>query len=376
VVHRWIEAVRAHRPGEVDGPLVDMAAASPDTFGVVARALRATLEREFREPALRNHVRYRGALLHTDIALLLPEHAARLTQQFDDAAPFPLLGARQPRARPATGSVVLSIDGQYVVSDLESGHWSFASWILRGVTPHPSSDQFVRLWYRAVAATFLGQYRLGNARFHLERARAVLPRDPILLFYEGALHEALASPRFQSVPATTPGMGRELNLLSEDDELRAAERLLREALGQGAPPEARLRLGRVLGRLGKHGEAVTLLEPSLPPEADARLSYFRELFLGTEQGALGRADAACASLERAARLFPTAQAPLVAMSDVLRRSGDRKAALDALRRLQALPADPTGRTEPWWDYHRSYAEDARDQLAAVRAWVDSPQEAR
>jgi tetratricopeptide (TPR) repeat protein len=239
------------------------------------------------------------------------------------------------------------------------------------VTPHPSSDEFVRLWYRAVAATFLGEYRLGNGSLHLDRAREVLPRDPLLLFYAGAMHEAAASSRFQSVPATAPSMATELNLPPRDDELRMAERLLREAVKQGAPPEAQLRLGRIVGRLGKHAEAKDLIERTVVPGDDARLAYFRDLFLGTEEGALGRIEEARVCLERAARRFPTAQAPLIAMSDVFRRFGDRTAALDALRRLHALPPDTSARTDPWRDYHRSYAADAEDQLATVRAWVDT-----
>ena len=220
-----------------------------------------------------------------------------------------------------------------------------------------------------MAATFQSQYHLGSSAFHLERGRRVLPRDPILLFYAGAMYEALASPTFQSVPATAPGAFRGVDLPSEDDHLREAQRFLNEAVRAGAPLEAQLRLGRVQGRLGKHADAVRLLERTVPAAGDARLAYFRELLLGTEQGALGQVGAARASFDRAATLFPTAQAPLIAMSHLFRQSGDRTAALDAFRRLQALPADASERIDPWWDYYRSYAADAEDQLTAVRAWV-------
>jgi len=199
----------------------------------------------------------------------------------------------------------------------------------------------------------------------------VLPLDPILLFYAGAMHEALGSPRFQNVPATAPVPPSDVPLPSEDRQLHEAARFFREAVREGAPPEARLRLGRVLGRLGKHAEAVTVLEQTVVPTGDVRLAYFQALFLGTEQGVLGQVEPARASLERAATLRPTAQAPLIALSDMLRRSGDRAAALDAIRRIQALPANPAARDDPWWDYYRSYAADAEAQLAAVRAWVSA-----
>jgi hypothetical protein len=97
----------------------------------------------------------------------------------------------------------------------------------------------------------------------------------------------------------------------------------------------------------------------------------RSLFLGTELGATGKVDLARESFEHAVALFPTAQAPLIAMSDLYRHRGDRASALEAVHRLEALPPDTAKRTDPWWEYFHSYAADADDQLRAVRAWVDT-----
>lgn len=99
------------------------------------------------------------------------------------------------------------------------------------------------------------------------------------------------------------------------------------------------------------------------------MAYFRHLFLGTEYRALGKAEEASAAFERAAALYPTAQSPLIALIDSVRRAGNRAAAADLLRRLEALPRDAERRVDPWLDYYRSYADDAGQQLAAVRAWV-------
>jgi tetratricopeptide (TPR) repeat protein len=275
----------------------------------------------------------------------------------------------QPRYRREPNSLVHSIDGEYINTTKETAHWGFASRLLGGITPHAPSDEFVRAWYRAIAACFQEAYLLGNGTYHMERALGVLPRDPIIVFYAGAMHEALAAPAFQNIPTTVPGLARELNFPGEEEQLRLAERFLRVAVGVGAPAEARLRLARVVGRLGGHEEAVALLRQTLPPDGDVRFDYFRSLFLGTELGATGRVDLARESFEHAIALYPTAQAPLIAMSDLYRRRGDRESALDALRRLEALPADTAKRTDPWWDYFHSYADDAGDQLAAVRAWV-------
>jgi hypothetical protein len=385
VVHRWIEAARTHRPGEVDRALLDVAEMPAATLRAVFRELEKALRQELQgSPEGRNEVRQRGALLHSDLALLLPERAATL--QFKDIDVT--LGraaqdgvGRAPVRAPLDG-LVYSVDGEYAASRTESGHWPFASWLLAGVKPDPASDEFVRLWYRAVAAGFLDRHLFGNAAFHMRRARTVLPRDPVLLFYGGAMHEALASPRVQNVQhGTRPGgvenivMGQmvskpDTGLPSERDELQQAERGLREALKYDAPVEAKVRLGRVTGRLGRHAEAASLLEQVTPPAGDVRLRYFRELFLGTELAAVGRTGDARRAFERAATLCPGAQSPLVALGDVGRRSGDRAAALAALRRIEALPADEPERVDPWWDYYRSYAADAGRQLAAVRRWFD------
>jgi tetratricopeptide (TPR) repeat protein len=357
--YRWIAAVLSHHPGEVDRALVDMAAEPSGTFQVVMAGLDKALRQRFSvsDVSARNDIRRRGALLHTDLALLLPGQAAAFAWK---AAPQQF-GPRGGYLDADSNVLGYSVDGQHRTSNLESGHWPLASWLLAAVEPDSSSDEFVRFWYRAVAATFLSTSRFGNATYHLARGQKALPRDPVLLLYAGAMHEALASPRVQNVRVT----GNDLP--SEREHIHGAVRDLSDALKYGAPPEAQLRLGRVTGRLGRHADAVSALELCVPSAGDARLAYFRELFLGTEYGALGRIDEARASFERAAALFPTAQAPLIALSDVCRRSGDRAGALAALDRLAALPS---GRDDPWWTYYQSDAADAARQVKAVRAWVD------
>lgn len=380
VLRRWIAAVLTHHPGEIDQALQDVAAMPATTFKALIADLETTLRQDFRDRHARDDVRRRGALLHTDIALLLPDLAAAFKPS--DAVTPPrsseLDRMGRPVAKPATASLDYLVDGRYIASDVESGHWPFAAQLLAGIMD-ASSDEFVRLWYRAVAATFLREYRLGNATFHIQRAKEVLPRDPIMLFYAGALQETLASGRVrQSYAVPTQKLESTMGRFTVSDAeaptatnlLAAAERNFRDAVKYGAPAEAQLRLGRITGLLGKHAEAVNLLTGGAVPALDGRLAYLRELFLGTEYEALGRSEDAGAAFHRAAALSPTAQSPLIALSDLMRRSGNRAGAVDAVRRLEALPAEPSERADPWWDYHRSYAADASEQLAAVRSSVD------
>lgn len=381
---QWLHAVLHHRPGEIDDALRSVADMPTERFTTRAGDLDAILQSEFRTPAVRNGVRYRAALLHTDIALLLPDAAATLTAEEATAAltERPAFGSTMPPRRPRE-SLVYASDGEYLTQGTLSGHWVLASWLLARVKPDAASDGFVRLWYRGVAATFLSKYEFGSAMHHLTRAKAVLPRDPVLLLYSGALHAALAAPGFQNVYATQPltpfdprtGRFTALRPAAEHTAqvlLRTAELDLRNALKYGAAAEAAIRLGYVTARQGRHREAVKILAATDPPDENPALAYFHALFLGTEYGALGQIDDARAMLERAASLSPTAQTPLVAMGHALRHAGDRTAALEVLRRLAALPSDLAHRTDPWLDYHRSYAADAEEQLAAVRAAAARP----
>jgi tetratricopeptide (TPR) repeat protein len=322
---------------------------------------------------VRNDILRRGALVHTDIALLLPERAAEYLQSGDAKERFIYDAFEKPRIlyREDADALVFSADGEYLSTAVETAHWGTARSLLRGIYPHPSDDEFVRRWYRAVAAYFEDSYSLGNARYHLARALEELPHDPSILFYAGAMHEAYGSERIQSVLGTLPQpTAKQLKTASAADEWRLAERLLGDAVKAGAPIEASLRHARVLGQLGRHDEAVAILRTIQPVLTTSRLRYLGALFLGTEEGALARIAPARAAFERAASLFPTAQSPLVALAELDRRSGDRAAALAVVDRLQRLPLDPDSREDPWTHYFRSFAEDAPEQLAVVRGWVD------
>ena len=115
---------------------------------------------------------------------------------------------------------------------------------------------------------------------HLNAGLHLLPGDARLLFYAGALHEAFASP---SVQAASRALESRPNLRSEvgsvEAELELAERFFRQTLA--ADPrfaEARLRLGRVLGLLGRHEEAANELRRSIPQLETRSSSTTRSCF--------------------------------------------------------------------------------------------------
>ncbi len=361
IVLWWIEAVRGHQPGLVDESLRRVAARAPGDFAVVAEKLRGVLRARVADVEERNDILRRGAMLHTDVAILLPERAATFVRgpQYGYGPLF----TRDP------DTIFVSLDGELRGTTLDTAHWWMARLALHLIAPRPSVDPFVPCWYRAASAYMQLRYNLGSARFHLDDALELLPHDPVLLLYAGALHEAQASPPVQSMMFTDADLARRLDVPSPETEWRRAERLLRESASREGPAEATVRLGRVLGRLRRHEEAATVLRGVAPRLDERRLQFLCALFLGSEEGALGRAGPARESFERAAALCPTAQSPLVALADLGWRRGDRTLAREALVRLQRLPYNLLEREDPWQDYGRSLAFDAEVQMARVRASI-------
>ena len=124
---------------------------------------------------------------------------------------------------------------------------------------------------------------------------------------------------------------------SERVELHEAEGLFQRVLEpRPGYAEARMRHGRVLGGLAKHTEAASELRRVVTALTDPQQLYYAELFLGAEEAALGNREAARAAYDRAAELFPQAQSPLLALSEIARRSGDRNGALRPSTAVRAV----------------------------------------
>jgi tetratricopeptide (TPR) repeat protein len=225
----------------------------------------------------------------------------------------------------------------------------------------------VRQWYRATAAWM--QLREDHDKLHLDEARELFPADPDILFLSGCQHETYAGPQIQTAArsAVLP-TGVKLDIASDRGELREAEAMFRRALEvKPDHPEARMRHGHVLALLGRHADAVVELRRAAGELEDPQLLYYAELFLGAEEETLGNRDAAGAAYTHAAELSPRAQSPLLALSELARRYGDRPAALRAMERLFTLSGDDRSEhDDPWWWYYVAQARDADDLLDAMR----------
>jgi tetratricopeptide (TPR) repeat protein len=305
-----------------------------------------------------NYIVRRGALLHSDIGMLrLPTMDAA----FD----------ARPGNGPHNWRMEIS-DGQELALRQTAVHWEIARMLLDFVIPkgldrvEPRSDAMVLAWYRSTSAWM--QLHEDHNEMHLTRGLRIFPDDPGLLFLAACQKETFAGAAIQSaVESAALPAGVTVRVDSAQSELRDAERLFRRALEvKPSFAEARMRFGRVLGGLGRHAEAVVELRRAAAELAEPELSYYAHQFRGAEEEAMGNREAAQAAYERAAALFPHAQSPLLALSQLARRYGDRNGALRAVERLFALQDDPDhDRDDPWWTYYLVQARDADNLLSAL-----------
>jgi tetratricopeptide (TPR) repeat protein len=327
-------------------------AADPELRRLAGRVADARLHHDA------NYVLRRAALLHTDAVLLTPPPPDEPVSSAVSTTP--------QRVR------IQMVDGQELGVRQTPVHWEIARMVLDYVQPAgidrpaPSKDAMVRQWYRATAAWM--QQVEDHDTLHLDRARVIFPDDPDLEFLTGCQRESYAAPAIQAGMRTAVlPSGFTVGVGNDRTELHVAETHLRRALAIRPDfPEARLRLGRVLAVLGRHEDAARELAQAEASVDDALLRYFATLFLGAEEEALGRYDAAREAYEHAAAIYPMAQSPWLALSELARRRGDRPSALRALQQMFELPSAEPERDDPWWTYHIAQARNAAELLDAVR----------
>lgn len=382
---QWIEAVRSHQVGEADVQAVIVASWSHVELSEMFPLLEVLLElvdreaseslrprlSKFSQPAVRrpsaeeiallrgmafrdwvradpNRLLIRGGLLHADIARLVKPSVPTFVPQ-------PARGRAGRIGRSVRERVVARApDADYRGMEYGLVHWDYARMLLSAVAHDPFADPVVRLWYRATAAYLSGAQFFGEAKPHFEYALTLFPSDAHLLFSHACMQAAMASPGVQEFVNATPLPGGvRFDVSSARTHLRNAEELFRKALD--ADPrmvEARIRLARVRADLGRHEEAARLLTEAAPFATDPVMAYYLRLFLGESAVAIGQQDVAQTSFQHAAELFPSAQTPRVALSQLARSLGNGAGAHAALGPLFALPADAPDRYDPWWDYHR------------------------
>jgi tetratricopeptide (TPR) repeat protein len=304
-----------------------------------------------------NRLVKRAALLHTDIAVVIGGDS---TADRTAAAASPVL--LRPRL------TVRIVDARQVGMDYYGCHWDIARLLLDQVRPSPVADILVRDWYRAVASVFANRSLLAESHVHLEHAESLFPADAEIARAAGVLHEAEASPGIQRfVESTPPDSHMRTSVGSRRSNLRQAQSSYRKAAALDPDSaEAHLRLGRVSGLLGGHDEAARELRRAGEVAREPRARYFASLFLGVEEDALGRPAPARAAFERAAALFPRAQSPYLALSQLARRHGERIDARRFIDEVWSRSNEDRVRADPWATYLTGIVTEPDVLLAEVR----------
>jgi tetratricopeptide (TPR) repeat protein len=297
----------------------------------------------------------RGCLLHTDIAVTL-DH---LDQRTRSAAPSD------------TPTALLVLDGRQQGLVDRGPHWGIARSLLDLIPADSPRADLKRKWYVATAAYMQSRMNLADLVPHLVKARQLLPADPDVLFYSAAMNETMAAPLIQqAVSGASMTPDTKLDVTDARTHLQDARTFLRRAL-ESRPDhvEARVRLGRVLGALGQHAEAVHELERARIGSPNPVVRYYATLFLGGELARLGRADEARKAYEAAAALYPDAQAPRLGLSSLARAAGNQRAAAQVLLQMLAID-EPDASRDPWWTYFRARKDESDQLLEGWRRTVE------
>jgi tetratricopeptide (TPR) repeat protein len=386
-IDAWLTAVRAHQPGTLDPPARDIASWPDDHLFVVlddvAELTRfmvrahVRLKRTGQQPGsarLRGRtlslaevqrlfgltddeaargdvarVALRGALLHTDITIIVDEYD-------------PLRETR----RPSTRTSMRVSDGRLEGIADRGPHWDAARALLDLVPADSPAAARRQQWYAASAAFMHSRGRLSDLLPHVQHARRLLPDDPDVSFYAGALHETFSSPAIQAALRTLKIDRTKKPVVGDARTHRdLAAGFFRVSLERHpGNAEARVRLGRVLGELGRRDEAERELRRALDATGAPRIQYLANLFLGGVQMRGGRDEDARASFDRASALYPRAQSPRIALSSLARKRGRRAdTTAGLLEGLSAMALDDE--RDPWFGYFET-PPDRADGL--IDAW--------
>jgi Tfp pilus assembly protein PilF len=364
----WIDLVETHVAGSKDLPVLHAATWSlADLFDAVddlSRSGRPDLVRVFS----------RGLILHTDVAV-----------HFRTNTGYGLASGLE--------SMSIVTDGRTVGESARTVHWELGREIVRRIPDARDRVRIGRLWYRASAAWLQQWGEYPELRLHLDAANDLLEDDPVLLLYEGAVHQTYARPLVQRAldeprqasqidwlraaaatsMATLQSYSRTRDQqrpglpLDAEGERRLSERLFRRALAADSNlVEARIRLAEVLGDRGEHEDARRELARALAAPLPVLLEYYASLMHGREAQRAGDLDVARRALQRALVLYPNAQAPRIGLSHLAASRGDFEAARAAISPLASRP-DAAIDEDPWFWIDRVHEPSASVLLAEMRA---------
>lgn len=232
------------------------------------------------------------------------------------------------------------------------------------------SRDFARRWLTAMALQSHWDLCLDDVTRWTHEGLKWFPKDAQLLLIQGTAGEVAASlPRPPAFFYANPSEQKRglAEVARQRQELSQARRDLEAALAvEPGLHEARLRLGRVLWRQEKPGEARVALQDLLERAPEPWLLYLGHLFLGRVVEDAGDLAAAARHYRAALAIDPRAQAAAVALAQVQLVAGEDGESREVLSRAlkQAPRAQPR---DAYMSYHLGRANLAEGMLDALRA---------
>jgi hypothetical protein len=370
-LQRWVTAVTEHVPGRPDESVQDVTAMTYGarrelypSYMLFLRALHGEIRRPpgqveqavvgaaqavRRNPGAETFLK-RAVVLHTDAVVF----RSRFPPARDDAPPTV---PSPPPALLANGRIRIIQDGR--VLGIENADWNlpFARSLLDDLFAWPvvsrDAAAFAGDWYHAVAAYLFATGLNGDAAAHLQQGARILPGDSRMLFDRGTYAETYGLPIYQAV-------GDEM-IPSEVKTNTEAESLYRRALEvDPSCVEARVRLARVLDRLGRRDEAAAEIATALDARPSGVVGYYAGIVAGRIATARGQYDEALRQYQHALTLSAGAQSALLGASHAALLLADAPDVVTPIAQL-GVEREP----DPWLKYHLGAGRDVNALLAAL-----------
>ena len=223
----------------------------------------------------------------------------------------------------------------------------------------PGARDFIRQLYLGMARQAHWSHCLGIAEYWARAGLLRVPRDSLLLLTLGIAAENDAF-HLRAPTAKNQSMSGKQRELWEE-----AQRTFEQALlADPELHEARLRLGRVLMRLGKTDAARGCFEAVLLKDAEDAVAFLARMFLGRIDEDAGRLGEAEKQYVAALELKPSSQPATVAVSHVRQQQGNAEGAREVLQRFLAYAHRHT-EIDPFINYlmaHTAGGERLLDEL--------------
>jgi tetratricopeptide (TPR) repeat protein len=238
----------------------------------------------------------------------------------------------------------------------------------------PNAGDFLKPFYLAMARQAQWSHCHVESELWARSGLKWYPKDGPLLMAVGIANETRAfftlapAPRVLNAPASVARL-RDAAATALRAQWEISARAFEDTLA-AAPeiPEARLRLGRILWRLGRPDEAQKCFDAFLAVPADASLQYLAHLFLGRVLEDRKKWPEAEEHYRTALALQPRSETAAVALSHIRFLQGDTESSWRILK--EGLEMAKARRDfDPWVPYLITQTPDGEKILAELRQAV-------